>query len=205
MNLRVDLIDDSERRSASLLNMKSMMRIGSFVVPSVFLLLIVIQAINTIRVKNELGVLESQWESALPRKQQAQKVREELLRNEALVAELDGWKKAMVPWDEQLLGLMLAAPPNVQFRQLRLSHHLQLIDDKAPARFYAMDIEGRAVGDLAEQSVQLLRRRVQEGDMFTGRVDTVVVSQFGADTAEAARKTDRTFAIQATYLPMEFE
>ena len=205
MNLRVDLIDDTERRSASVFNLKSLIRIGSFVIPAIILLVVVVMAVNIVRVKSELTMLESQWDAYRPMKQQAQNIRQELLGSKAIASELDGWRNAVIPWHDQLIGLMRSCPPNIHIKQLRLSHRLQVLDDKVPARYYTMDLTGRAVGELAEQSVQLLRRRIQESHAFTGRVDTVVVSQFGADVADNARKTDRIFEIQTVYYPRTFE
>jgi hypothetical protein len=205
MNLRVDLIETHERRSASVLNARSLVRIGMFTLPSLLLLGIAVFVLNMIYVKNQLSILESQWDALRPRKEQAQALRDALLANEAILKEMENWQRATLPFDQQLVGLMEHTPSAIQFRRLRLTHRLQLLDEKQPARYYGLQINGRAEGKLAEQSVQILRRRIEEGAAFTGRVDAVAVAEFGADPTDNARKTDRTFTIQAEYTPIVFE
>jgi hypothetical protein len=205
VNLRVDLIESYERRSASALSLRSVLRIGTFALPALLLLGVAVFVFNMIRVKNELNILESQWDALRPRKEQAQALRDTLLANEAILKEMQDWQRARLPVEAQLVGLMEHTPAGIQYRQLRVTHRLQLLNEQAPARFYGLTINGRAEGKLAEQSVQLLRLRLEDAAAFTGRVETVAVTEFGADLGENAQKTDRTFTIQAAYTPIVFE
>ncbi|MBN1558329.1 MAG: hypothetical protein JW951_09310 [Lentisphaerae bacterium] len=205
MNLRVDLMEPDERRSASLINLKSLIRIAWFAVPAIVILLIAVFIINTTRISSELALLEREWEAAKPRRAEASALRSELAVNRNIVAELAGWTNSRIAWHSQLSGLMTAVPPTIQLRALRVDQRLQLLDKEGPARFFSMALDGRSVGDTAEQSVQLLRRRLTEIPVFTGKVQTVTVAKFGADPAPGADRTDRTFTLQCAYLPRLFE
>ena len=205
MNLRVDLLESYEQRSASLISLRSIIRVGWIVLPIAVVLLIAVFIVNTTRINSELDLLESEWEAAKPHRAEAAEMRATLAVNENIVSELDGWIESRLTWNDQLTGIMVAVPPTIQIRSLRVDHRLQLLDDESPARFFTLMLSGRSLGETAEQSVQLLRQRLIGLSAFAGKVDNVVVAQFGADTAADAGKADRTFTIQSTYIPRIFK
>jgi len=100
--------------------------------------------------------------------------------------------------------LQTQVPPDIQFTSLRLSQAIQLVEKKVPARAFTLVIEGKAVGEKADESVQVLRRRM--ADAFPGTIEDVAVTRYGAEQSTASLKEDRVFVfeIRCRYKPVPF-
>jgi len=205
MNLRVDLILESEQRSGSLLNKKFLLRAVAIVVPLAVLLLIFKEAGRALRLNGELTALTQQWKVIEPKQQQALRFMETYRWNLEIQKELEGWRKSRLDWHTQLVGLMRETPRNIQLQSLRVDQALQMVDNKTPARKFTLALKGKAVGVDAETAVKLLERRLREAPPFAGITTNVQVTQFGADPSKDAKKEDRIFEISCAYRDLKFE
>jgi hypothetical protein len=195
MNLRVDLILESEQRSASLLSLKLLIRIVAALVPLGLLFLVGSQVMEIVVINSEVRGLEAEWKKMGPREKRAWEQAYEYQLNLAVRNELNGWRNSRVNWHEQIVALMQEIPTNVQLQSLSVGHAFQLIDDKVPARLFSIDMKGKAFGTNAESSVRRIERRLTEGPAFSNLTSKVEVPQFVADTARGADKNDRIFAV----------
>ena len=205
MNLRVDLILESEQRSGSIITVKSLVRIVSILVPLVVGLLLAWQAYGLVRIKTELRSTEARWQSVEPLEMKAKKLAQERQANEDQLAQLNGWRKSHMDWHAHLLQLFHSVPENIQLQNLRISQALQVTSNKVPARAFTLELRGKAVGVEAESSVNSYKRMLLEGPAFSNDVTRVEVPLFGADTTAGAGKNDRIFEIRCSYRERLFE
>jgi len=207
MNLRVDLILESEQRSGSIFSPKSLLRIVTAVVPAILVILVAFAVLSVMRLKGEESALQARWDIAEPKKQAALKLEQQLAANRRILEELKGWKNSHIDWHAQLVGLQEQIPPRVQLSALTINQSLDVIDDKTPARMFAMEIEGRAIGLSAERDVQHLKERLSKTEPFAAAMveNGVQVPVYGADPSATANRQDRVFKIRCVYMPREFK
>ena len=205
MNLRVDLILPTEQRSASVINVKSLVRIATIVVPTILGLLIALAVMNMIRISSELRNLESQWKEAKPRKEAAAALRKELAGNQDLEKKLTGWTNSRLNWHEQLRGIQKEIPAELQIQlaALTIGSSMVLVD-KVPGRAASLTLKGVAFGENTEANVQKLKASLQQSTTLAAHIGAVEVTRFDASKAAGANKLDRFFQIDAPYKPRKF-
>lgn len=207
MNLRVDLILESEQRSASVVNLKSILRIASICVPVILVVFILSAVVKMMALKSEFNMLEGQMENAVAKQEAAAKLREELATNLNVLNELEGWRNSHIDWHKQLLGLQKEVPKEIQLSALKLSQTLDLIESGVAARVFTMVLEGNAVGEDAEYNVYRLKRRLENTQLFSSIIeeDGVKVAKYASNPEKGAHKTDRIFRIECLYQDRKFE
>lgn len=204
MNLRVDLILESEQRSASRLNSKTLTRISVIAVPAVVGLLIACAVVNTISLNSRVRMAEAEWKNIEPKKKKALDLADQVQVNLDILNELEGWNKSHVNWHAQLNALQGIVPPKIQLERLRISQTLQLLDGKTPARVFTMILNGKATGATAERDVHELKRQLEKSPFFSPLMGDVTVPKYGPSTAKDADKSDRMFQIDCPYKPRKF-
>ena len=205
MNLRVDLILESEQRSGSPVSAKALLRIVCVLLPALLILAVAGAFRNMKQVTDELASLETQWEEVKPKQIEILSLNQEFQANRRAREELAAWQASRIDWHKQMVALMRVVPRDIQLRRLRANHALHLVEEKTPARVFSMSIEGRAFGEQAEQDVQALRRRLQDRPPLADLIDAVEVTKFAQDPSRDAQKNDRTFKIDCQFTPREFE
>jgi len=205
MNLQVDLIYQSERRSASTLNLKAALRVLTIVVPAAAVLLIVLLIVNFLQRKYEVALLEAKWDATSPRKREADVLRNQVSRNRAILAQLQGLEKSRLDWRRQLAGLLVEVPGGIQLRNLTAGQFLHLEQERVPARTFSMTVTGKATGISADADVERLRRRLLDSPIYAPEMETVEVASYGVDSTRGADRDDRAFRIDCTYSTRQFE
>jgi Tfp pilus assembly protein PilN len=205
MNLRLDLILESERRSGSPVSLKSVGRIAAVVIPVVVVLLLSSAMVTLMRLKAELDELEAAWRDLGPRKEKAAALSTEFQKNRQTIQELNGWKSSHMDCHVRLANLMAAVPPTIQLTNLKLDQSLQSLDNSSVARVFSLALEGRAVGEGSEKNVEAFKQTLAERPVFTNVIGEVKVGQFGADLSKGAEKFDRVFRIECKFRPRKFE
>ena len=205
MNLRVDFILETEQRSGSVISVKFLIRVVAIIVPLIVALLLAWQIYGLIRVKSEFRSTENQWQSVEPLEKKAKELAQERLANEDLVAQLNGWRTSRLDWHLHLLRFFHHVPGNIQLVNLRISQALQVVDDKAPARVFTLDLHGKAFGADAESSVKSLERLLAADPAFSNDVKKVEVPLYGADVTAGAGKNDRVFELRCSYRERLFQ
>jgi hypothetical protein len=204
VNLRVDLILPSEQRSASSLNLRSLIRIGSILVPCALLAWLAYGLAVLALVKNQFNILEEQWLFVEPQKAEAIRLTQLLNANRKLNDELMGWKSAHINWHESLAVLPRRVPPTMQIQSVSVGQVLQA-EAGILARVFALRIQGRATGARADQDVDELRDGLRREHALAEVVQSVEVGQFAADTSRSAKPEDRVFRLDCIYKPRPFK
>lgn len=201
MNLRVDLILDSEKRRASVINPKLVIRVISILVPVLLGILLMAQIVVVRQLRGELRDLTRSLESAKPQQERAKAFVTEFQSHRAILEELSAWTNSLISWHGQLSSIMAVIPTNMQLRSLAVSQTFQLDENATPVRLFTTTLNGRAVGDQAEGSVRLLENALRDGDPFRMFTTNVSVPLYGADESPTASRHDRVFEIASQYNP----
>ncbi len=201
MNLQIDLILPEEQRSASAFNLQAFLRIMSIVGPSIILLIFFMFYIHVTIIKNELNSLEIQWESIKSKKNRADKLRNQIIRNKEIYSDLEGIKKSRLEWYEQLINYMQATPDNIQFKNFSANQSLILEDKKVPARSYKATISGKAIGNNVDTSVAEFKQTLVISPTFKPFIERAEVTKYQVDDSPGASKNDRVFQINCSYIP----
>jgi hypothetical protein len=205
MNLRVDLILDTEQRSGSLLNAKSLTRLATIAVPAIVLLILGWQVLGVMGLKKELNNLIMDWEVKKPQSEKARTLSEEFQTHKAILSELEGWKRSRLAWNDQLGEIVKIAPENVQLQSLSVIQRLKIFEETTQAREYSLSMQGKAVGREAETSVRSFEQQLSGAPAFTAVVDEVSVPEYAADPSSDAGRDDRVFSIQSKYKMQTFQ
>jgi hypothetical protein len=206
MNLRVDLILESERRSASLINPKSVMRICAIIGPVLLVIIIGSFALNIWQLNNHLDSLKKTLEVELPKKERAVKIKADLNANLLLLSELEGWQMSRIDWADQLLSIQKEIPDKMQLETLTVNHSIQVTNDM-PCRSFTMKLNGKAVSEAASALVMQLRDNLPKSSTSSNSLMThPIVTKFSRPLVPTEEnRNDRIFQIDCTYKPRMFE
>jgi len=202
MNLRVDLILESEQRSGSRINPKAVLRGITILIPGIILLALAAQVVQVVGLQRELKHLRAEMERKGPQREKAQSLVEEYRAHRDIQKEFNGWKRTRIDWHTQLTGLMQAVPTNIQLGTLTLSQTLQLYDDKVPSRLYTMTMQGKAVNEDAQASIKELKQQFTFAPAFTSLTQEVTVPHYAAGEEN---NEDRVFEMRCVYRAQKFE
>ncbi len=205
MNLRVDLLLDGERRSASIINPKMLARVFAIVIPSVVVILFAIQLLQVRQYRRDLANLQLSYDSAGIQQGRVGELISEFQSHRSIQGELTGWAQSRIAWHNQLAALIVAIPTNVQLRTMTIGQTLQLNAREKPVRMFTVNLAGRAVGTGAEDSVRQIEEIFRSASSFSGLITNVTVPRYGADDSPTASRNDRVFEISAQFNPRVFE
>jgi hypothetical protein len=203
MNLRVDLILQTEQRSASVLNLKALTRIAIITVPAILVVMLLMVVLQVMSLKSDVNRLTAEWDSKKPEKEKAEALSAEMAKARGVMAEFTGWQNSRVCWHEQLAGLMGVIPDNMVLDMLRVDQRVDTADG-SPSRASKIILSGKSYGDQSEQNVILLRRDLTEIEKFSNLIHTVEV-RLAPDDTKGADKNDRNFNVDVTYKSRKFE
>jgi len=203
MNLRVDLILETEKRSASVVNAKGLLRIVAIIVPITLAVIIAMSVMAMTRIRDELKALESEIAIAVPKKDAAITYRGELSKNKQILEELEGWRKSRINWADQLVNLQRVIPPEIQLTILRIANQVETIEC-SPSRTSSLVMKGKALGPQARADVELLGA-VDKNAAFTNSMKTASVVSYTKNEEPSAKDGEMLFQIEASYKPRKFK
>ncbi len=203
MNLRVDLILDTEQRSASPINLKSIIRILCITIPLIIVVIIGIALAKANQSRNELNTLETTHALTKPKFDEAVAMSSSLKNYDDLLDELESWKNARIEWHKQLREVQKQLPleMDIQLTELEVIGASKLIDNRYPARVFTLTLEGKGTGGGAENNIGRLMTVLQNGEAFAPLVESLEVKRFD----KGARRSDRVFTFTTTYEPRIFK
>ncbi|MCX7591493.1 MAG: hypothetical protein N2255_07680 [Kiritimatiellae bacterium] len=179
MNLHIDLILPSERRSPGPVSMKTFRLIGIFLAPLVLLLLLAYGVVNEIGVRRQMKATEAIWAEMQSRHRQVAALRAKVQKSSAILSELQGWSRSTLAWHKQLLSLQAEVAPTIQLTSLKVDQTLQVGSGTPPSRLFTMTIRGVARGENPEKDVQALQQRLRHASAFAPLVQAVEVTHYG--------------------------
>ncbi len=206
MNLRVDLILESERRSGSRVSLALVGRVAAVAVPALAALWVVSMIVQYQRVQGELRHAERTWSRMQAEYDAAVALRTNLVERRALLSEIEGWRRARVDWHAQFEALRRGVPDQVQITDLRMDSLIQAASNRT-VRQAKLQLSGKTGGPEADAHVAGLLSELQQNPVFTNVIRSAEVPRgsFSQDPAPTATKQDRVFLIVCDFGTREFE
>lgn len=203
MNLHVDLIFETEQRSASVVNAKGLIRIVSIVIPLIVIVIISVFTANMMSIKSNLKALEADFADKDPKKEAAIAYRAELVKNRQVLEELEGWRLTRVNWAAQLERIAVNIPDDIQLTVLRISSVTEPVS-AVPARNFSLLMKGKTFGEKAKANVELLGE-LHKNAAFTNLMKEAKVADYKRNEDPVARDGEMLFQVEAVYKPLKFK
>jgi len=193
MNLRVDLILETEQRSASPVSLNFIIRVVAITLLSVLVL------VRLRQYENNLEMIKGKHDAYLS-------LKANMVIKRAVLAECQGWENSRIEWCKVMDAFQRLVPATIQLRDVKVER-LNSTVNKKPVRLFTINIKGKATTDNAANDVEKLRQDLLKAPEFAGRLKEVVIPQgsFKVDPAPAAAKTDRVFELVCRYNPVAYE
>lgn len=196
MNLRIDLIQPHELRSASPVGLKFLGRLALTVLIAG---VCAFAALNLGAIANhnrQLRAARAEWDKTEPRRAQAATLIQEVKENLAIDEEIGGWKASRLSWSTQLVAVARLVAPGTQLTSLNVQHDFQIVGGKSTARAYNLTLDGRCSGHGSEAQVQALQESLRMDSVTGPVVETVEIPRFLEDPKN---EQDRLFQIAVKY------
>jgi Tfp pilus assembly protein PilN len=203
MNLRVDLILETEQRSASVVNVKGLLQIVYIVVPLILVVIIAVFVSNMISISSNLKALEAELAEKNPKKDAAIKYREDLVKNKQALEELEGWRKSRINWAEQLVNIQKTIPSEIQLVSMKINQSVEPVENVA-SRNFSIIMKGKALGNQARFNVETLGK-IEKNPAFTNVMKEAKVADYKKNEEPTAKEGEMLFQVEASYLPRKFK
>lgn len=202
MNLSVNLLSETERRSGSPISPVFMIRVASIALPSLIVLGIAALFISARNMERDLASREQALERLRPQLDLVARVHKQAKTYKAMMTMIAEWQSTGIAWHEQLQFIRESVPPSIQLTRLRLDDFTQMVDG-SPARAYSIHLQGKTGGARAEDNVQALRQALITSEPLAPFLESVEIppGTFVQDPAPGALKTDRLFEMRCVYRP----
>lgn len=206
MNLRVDLILETEQRSASPVSLTFVIRLLAITLLSVLVLVSIFYfkrmqetASETRGLNNNISAIRFKYDAHLA-------LKSKLTVQGGVLAECKSWEKGHIEWFAALAAIARLVPPTIQLRDVKIERINSTVNKK-PVRLVTLYIKGRAVGENAAPDVDKLRQDILKTPEFVTAVKEVVIpaGSFKMDSDPRASKADRVFELVCRYAPMNYE
>lgn len=200
-DLRVDVILESEQRSTSPVDIKTVAKI---VAASLLALLVagigysIWGAKSAQRRKNDI---ESEW---TVRSRLAARIRQDtsdLHLYTDIRSEIEGWEKARILWHRHLADFQALVPKSIQITSFVVDEQIP-VAGKGATRNFTLNLQGRAEGDNPRSIVDGFLESLRRGAGFSNMVDSASVVKI--DTVPGDERPHRIFTIAVKYRPRSF-
>jgi hypothetical protein len=206
MNLRVNLILETERRSAGPVQPRTIKRLVVLALAMIPVAAIVLFILSYRNLRRELNQTQAEWKLTQPKYEESLKLKEDLDAQTALLHEITAYKAARIEWGRQLDGLQQVTPPTIQLTALRVTHLMLVVTNGIPARTFELRLAGKAAPPRPETSVGALRDALAGRPPFADLVEAVDIPAGGFKRDPAGGDPlARVFEIVGKYRPRKLE
>jgi Tfp pilus assembly protein PilN len=201
MTLRVNLILESEQRSASFIQPRTALRIGGGVLTAIPVVAVGVFLLSYRAQRLELQNMQAEWRRLEPRFAASLKLKEELALQTEIRNELEACRRTRIAWADHLGALRDAVPASVQLTEMRVTHQMIVTTGGVPARVYEINLAGKTGGTHPESNVREFQNALATGPAFESMVESVQVppNSFKQDPDRKATRNDRVFELVCKY------
>ena len=202
--MHINLILETEQRSASPVTFKSLLKIagGTVIVMLILWLVSVYSAYHELQANVKQA--ENEWMITEPKYIAAQQLRTELAQKNTKFKEIQSWKTTQIDWGYQLDRLQTITPSMIQLTELHISQDILVTSNNMPARVFTLRLAGKTNAERSEINVGEYQQALFKQPPFNDFVETVNIPA-GAFRQDPMTKTDRVFEIVCKYNPRPFE
>lgn len=202
--MHINLILETEQRSASPVSLSTLIRIVIATVAIVLSLWLVSVYLSYRELKNSVKYCDVEWAQTEPKFVAAQQLRQELIVKSAKLKEIKGWHTTRIEWGLQMEGLQAVIPPLIQLTEFRVSQDILTLSNNVPARVFELRLSGKTGAARSESNVSAFQMALFKQPPFDSFVEAVNIPA-GAFRQNPLNKTDRVFEIVCKYIPRSFE
>jgi len=200
MNLRVDLLLDSERRSGGRIRVRFLVRTAAILVPTIVLGIVFWIFWSFQSQRSKLKADEAYVNRKKPEYKEALRLKGQVARNLAQLAELKALSASRMLWHDQLLGLQKTVHPMIQLTRLRVAERLS-VSAGTPVRINVMTLTGKATGDDPDTIFNRFKRSLEKDAVFEPVMDAVKVTRYDEASQDESGEKVRVFEIECRYKP----
>ncbi|MBN2302426.1 MAG: hypothetical protein JXN60_07925 [Lentisphaerae bacterium] len=205
MNLRADLILEEEQRSASVINLKSLIRIATILVPLCIVIIVAMAIVGLISISGRVTTLNSEWEALKPKKEIALRLKTDVNINLDILKEIENWQTTRINSYELLLEVMKAVRPKIVLSNLNLTQQLINKTDTGIGRYTTLSLKGTAYTSSAQDDVNAVKEYFSAVSTNEPKISDVAIPLYEQDKSKEAEKTDRVFEVRVEYAPGIFK
>jgi hypothetical protein len=202
--MRVNLMLDTEMRSASPVSLTMVVRTLAGALIVLFLLLVISLFTSFRALQNNVTYAGLAWKQTEPKYLEAVRLRSNLTHKVATLREIQGWRNTRIAWGGQLETLKSTIPPMVQMTELIVIQDLLLMSNNIPSRVFELRLAGRTGAVGSEASVSEFREALVSQPPFDKMIEAVTIPS-GSFRQDPVNKSDRAFEIVCKYRPKLFE
>jgi hypothetical protein len=199
MNLQVDFMLDTERRSGSTVSQKFVIRLVAFVIPVVVLGLFVVLIFTYQSSKRDRNFVEQEKIQIDPEYKKVLNLEKEFKSVRDLKTAIQGWGDSRLDAYRLLRGLQRAAPQTIQLTQWILNEKVEAVGTVF-GRTAEIFMKGKVAGERPEADVQRLYQALKSEPPFPDIMAKVEVKRFAASEA-LDEQGGRVFDIECTLKP----
>lgn len=199
MNLQVDLMLDTERRSGSSVSRKFVIRLTAVGIPVILLGLFAVLIMTYHASKRERNLVEQEKVQIDPEYKKVVNLEKEYNNIRGLKTAIQGWGDSRLDAYRLLRGLQRSTPLTVQLTQLVLNEKVEAVGT-AFGRTTGIYMKGKVAGKNPDADVQHLYQALKIEPPFPEIMAQVEVKRFAASDALNEQDT-RIFDIECTLKP----
>jgi len=200
MNLQVNFILESERRSGSTISLKFVVRVVAVVVPTVLIMTCISLFMLADSASRTVKLREQEKKKSEPKVKQVAILQTELKDTQGIQDLLDGWKASRFEWQILLTQLQISAPVHLQLIRIAADEQMGLADN-VPARTLNLALRGKVKGDQSQDDVKALRVGLKFSPAMTSLVDVVEVKRFAKSEVAEEKEEVRVFEMECKFYP----
>jgi len=199
MNLQVDFMFDTERRSGSTVSQKFVIRLAAFIIPVIVLGLFVVLIFTYQSSKRDRNLVEQEKIQIDPEYKKVVSLEKEYNNVRDLKAAIQGWGDSRLDAYRLLRGLQRSAPLTIQLTHWVLNEKVEAVGT-AFGRTAGIYMKGKVAGERPEADVQRLYQALKSEPPFPDIMAQVEVKRFAASEALDERG-GRVFDIECVLKP----
>lgn len=207
MIYHIDLLLDEERRTATFLPVRALVRLASIFVFGSLLVATFLLFLASRQAQNQVADARTDWQDLKPKHEALLHLRGSLVDMRSAMRQLQSCNHARLAWGDELACVQRTVPLDVQLTALRVSQFVGGTTSTACAvRSYDLHLIGKTSGEDADAHVRVMLDRLAS-PAFSNRIELVTVPNggFRQDPGRGALRTDRVFDVLCRYRPRSFE
>lgn len=214
MNLRVNLIHESEIRQPGLLTPRTILRVSAFAVVILVIAAVATALLRAQAVGRALRQAKARFRQVDPVFQDVRAVQRDLAFDQGLYKDLLLWAAWRFEWEKILSDLQKAVPPTIQLTRLTVRSTMFMIpppkwEKKAlpvPARKFSLRLDGRAAGERGDEVVLEFVRGLRQAEGLESLLESVrLATGLKKAPSRPGEPESWEFAIEAESAPRKME
>ena len=182
MSLHINLIFDNERRSGSLITVRSVLRVTAIVVPAIILTLGAGAWLSISSLKGEYAELEETHRQIEKHQTEFTTIKTDDNKLSVYLNDVERFHGARITWNEHLVAIREVLPENLRVNSLEVKSSIDIPDEKQKlrmARMYVMTMKGVTTG--TGDDLEKVRNTIATAPQFTNEVQAVSIGDFSSE------------------------